>query len=196
MTPRLFMLLLLVLPNCNALFSLEEKEIEVIPNPHGGSACAARRLDGFLEPYHLITKPITTQPDTFQELEFRKIMSVPIPVYRMKQPARLSEAQLEFQLVLVKDLAKAGRALIHESPVAKERAMDSWYPGYYWTPLVMTCTEGAWQHVGWKFTSVNENQGLPYFYALMVNIGEDETTQGVRVGGFKAPGWMVTAVIS
>eukprot|EP00545_Synedropsis_sp_CCMP1620_P009858 CAMPEP_0119013140 /NCGR_PEP_ID=MMETSP1176-20130426/7998_1 /TAXON_ID=265551 /ORGANISM="Synedropsis recta cf, Strain CCMP1620" /LENGTH=190 /DNA_ID=CAMNT_0006966195 /DNA_START=56 /DNA_END=625 /DNA_ORIENTATION=- len=189
MMPRFLVLFLVLLPCSNSLFSLKEKEIEVIPNPHGGSACASRNLDGLLEPYHLIIKPLTTQPDTFQELEFRKIMSVPVPVYRMKQPARLSEAQLEFQLVLVKDLAKAGRAAIHETPVEKERAMDSWFPGYYWTPLVMACAEGAWQHVGWKFTAVNESQGLPHFYALMVTIDEEETTEGIRIGGFKAPGW-------
>jgi hypothetical protein len=199
MMARFLMLFLLMLSCSEALFSLEEKEIEVIPNPHaaGASACAAgRSLDGLLEPYHLITKPMATQPDTFQELAFRKVLTVPVPVYRMKQPVRLSEAQLEFQLVLVKDLAKAGKASIRESPVDKERAMDSWFPGYYWTPLVMTCTEGAWQHVGWKFTALNESQDLPHFYALMVSIDEEEKTNGVRIGGFKAPGWMVTAIIS
>lgn len=139
---------------------------------------------------------MATQPDTFQELDFRKVLTVPISVYRMKQPACLSEAQLEFQLVFVKDLAKAGKASIHEAPVEKERAMDSWFSGYYWTPLVMTCTAGAWQHVGWKFTALNEGEGLQQFYALMVSIDEEEKTEGVQIGGFKAPGWMVTAIIS
>jgi hypothetical protein len=195
MVSRFFLAVLLFLPIVNALFSLKERDIEVIPNPHG-QACSSRSLDGLLEPYHLITKPITTQADTFQELVYRKVMSVPIPIYRMKQPERLSGAQLEFQLVLVKDLARAGKALIHETPVEREQAMDSWFPGYYWTPLVMACSEAGWQHVGWKFTAVQGSQTLQHFYALMVHMDEEESTQGIRIGGFKAPGWMVTAVMS
>lgn len=197
MTPLRFLLLLLVLP-CSALWSLEEKEIEVIPNPHGAACSASRSLEGLMEPYHLIAKPLMTQEDTFQELIYRKVLSVPIPVYRMKQPERLSQAQLSFQLVLVKDLAKAGKELIHETPVERERAMDSWFPGYYWTPLVMGCgDDGNWQHVGWKFTAVSDNASLAQFYALMVHIDEeDETVQGIRIGGFRAPGWMINAIVS
>jgi hypothetical protein len=193
---RFFLALLLILPFATSLLSLEEIEIEVIPNPHA-QACSSRRLDGLLEPYHLITKPLPTQEDTFRELVYRKVLTVPIPVYRFKQPARLSASQLEFQIVLVKDLARAATGLIHEAPVEQERAMDSWFLGYYWTPLVMTCGDEGWQHVGWKFTALQGNQALPRFYALMVNMDDDEeSTQGIRIGGFKAPGWMVTAIIS
>lgn len=191
-------LLLLVLPFATSFLSLEEIEIEVIPNPHG-QACASRRLDGLLEPYHLITKPLPTQEDTFRELVYRKVLTVPIPVYRFKQPARLSASQLEFQIVLVKDLSHAAHTVIHESPVEVERAMDSWFLGYYWTPIVMSCGDEDWQHVGWKFTALQGNDALlpQQFYALMVNLEEkDESTQGIRIGGFKAPGWMVTAIVS
>ena len=61
-------------------------------------------------------------------------------------------------------------------------------------------------NVGWKFTAVperyqqhdgiNNKQNLPHFYALMVQLDETKTKEGVRVGGFKAPGWMVGAVLN
>ena len=192
---------LLLLPFSSALRALDETEIAVIPNPHGhASSCASRRLDSLLEPYQLLTRPLATQDDTFRELVYRKVFSVPIPVYRMEQPLRLSASPLEFQLVLVKDLARDANGVIRETPVDPERAVDSWFPGYYWTPLVMACAATAkegWQHVGWKFTALRENQGLPHFYALMVKMGEEEeSTQGILVGGLKAAGWMVNAVMS
>lgn len=196
MRPRFFLAILLLLDYSSAFRTLNEKEIEVVPNPHG-HACTSRRLEGFLEPYHLLTKPLATQDDTFRELVYRKVFSVPIPVYRMKQPLRLSALQLEFQLVLVKDLAHGAKALIRETPVEQERAVDSWFTGYYWTPLAMQCADEGWQHVGWKFTALQDNHGLPQFYALMVNIAEEEeSTQGILVGGFKAAGWMMNAVMS
>lgn len=200
MVLKFLFVVLLLLPFSSALRALDEKEIEVIPNPHGhDNACTSRRLDSLLEPYQLLTKPLATQDDTFRELVYRKVYTVPIPVYRMKQPLRLSASQLEFQLVLVKDLSRDAKGTIHETPVERERAVDSWFPGYYWTPLVMACgaANEGWQHVGWKFTALQENQGLPQFYALMVNIGEEEeSTQGILVGGLKAPGWIVNAVMS
>jgi hypothetical protein len=198
MHPRLLVVLaFLLLPFSSALWSLEEQEVEVIPNPHD-AACQSRRLDGFMEPAHLIIKSLPTQKDTFQELVYRKVLTVPVPVYRMKQPERLSASQLQFQLILVKDLAKVGKALIHESPVEPERAMDSWFPGYYWTPLLMSCGNENWQHVGWKFTAVHPDQleSLAEFYGLMVQIDEQDNIQGIRIGGFKAPGWMVSAILS
>jgi hypothetical protein len=199
MTRVLPVVLLLLIPLCTALWAVEERDIEVISNPHGDSCgMGGRRLDSLLEPYHLITQPIATQADTFQELLYKKVMSVPIPVYRMKQPERLSEAQLQFQLVLVRDLATAGKAKIYETPVEHDRAVDSWFPGYYWTPLVMYCGgEELWQHVGWKFTSIDGSKDLKEFYALIVDINDDDKTKAaVRIGGFKAPGWMVAKVIT
>jgi len=67
----------------------------------------------------------------------------------------------------------------------------------------MSCGGGGedqWQHIGWKFTSLDgnnkENGKLPHFYALLVKMNEKESTQGIRIGGFKAPGWMVGAVLA
>jgi hypothetical protein len=196
--PRLLVVLsFLLLPFSSALWSVEEQEVEVIPNPHD-AACKSRRLDGFLEPAHLIIKPLPTQKDTFQELVYLKVLTVPVPVYRMKQPERLSSSQFQFQLILVKDLAKPGKALIHESPVEPERAMDSWFLGYYWTPLLTSCGDKSWQHVGWKFTALrpDQSESLTEFFALMVQIDEQKSVEGIRIGGFKAPGWMVAAIMS
>jgi hypothetical protein len=198
MHPRLLVVLaFLLLPFSSALWSVDEQEVEVIPNPHD-AACQSRRLDGFLEPAHLLIKPLPTQKDTFQELVYHNVLTVPVPVYRMKQPERISSSELQFQLILVKDLAKSGKALIHESPVEPEKAMDSWFLGYYWTPLLMSCGDESWQHVGWKFTALrpDQSESLNEFYALMVQIDEQESVQGIRIGGFKAAGWMVTAIMS
>ena len=65
------------------LKSPEEKEFDVISNPHqqqSSDVMCFSNLDGFLEPYHLLTVPLPTQPDTFQELTYAKVMSVPVPV--------------------------------------------------------------------------------------------------------------------
>lgn len=238
--PLLSVLLLLVVTSqlpgsCDAFLvsTAEDQDIEVIANPHqqandnGGGTCFAgstragtgMMLDKLLEPYQLIVTPMITQPDSLQEMSYAKILTVPVPVYKMKQPTRISAAELEFQMVLVKGLgggAPASRR-IQEVPYPMEQAMDSWFLGYYWTPLVMSCDGGDddddgehWQHVGWKFTAVPQNlvaddpnndnnkkkKGkLPHFYALMVQMDETKSREDVRVGGFKAPGWMVGAVL-
>ena len=181
------------------IVSSEEKEFEVIPNPHDDSSnSCASNLDGIFEPYYLLTKPIPTQPDTFQELGHTKIFSVSVPVYRMKQPARISERQLEFQLILVSELSASGKSTIQPVEVDMEVAKDSWFPGYYWSPLVMHCPENMnkYQHVGWKFTALNpEAADRPHFYALMVHIEEKEKQAiEIRIGGFRAPGWMANKV--
>lgn len=183
----------------------DDQEFDVIANPHAETVCSGGALlDALLEPYQLIIKPMVTQADTFQELSYAKVLTVPVPVYTMKQPERLSAAQLNFQLVLVKGLSAGTANLIQEVPVPMEHAVDSWFPGYYWTPLIMACGgNDNFQHVGWKFTAIdnqdtttnhNNNNLLPHFYALMVQMNHKEKTQGLRIGGFRAPGWMVETV--
>lgn len=203
-----------------------EPDVEVITNPHDkrdfdGSGChqpvSTTMTQQLLEPYYLITVPMITQPDTFQEVTEVKIMSVSVPVYRMKQPARLSSAQHSFQLILVKELGHGAAPLVQEVPVDMRYAKDSWFPGFYWTPIVIPTMSSSsecndidqqqqqqWQHVGWKFTSLgggdntnNDNSGgFTHFYALMVNVEEKEQKQGIRVGGFQAPGWMVARILT
>jgi hypothetical protein len=204
------LLLVLLLINVDSFStSVKDKEIKVIPNPHDNSEAVKScptSLDWLLEPYHLITKPLTTQADTFQGLSYAKVLSVPVPVYQMKQPARLSAGELGFQLVLVNQVSAAAASSLHEIPVDPEAAKDSWFPGYAWAPLVMACGGGGgggdssetapgFQHVGWKFTALASKSAMPYFYALMVQFEEkNDITEGIRIGGFKAPSWMVTGI--
>jgi hypothetical protein len=182
----------------------DEQEIDVIANPHSENVCSGGALlDRLLEPYQLIVAPMVTQADTFQELSYAKVLTVPVPVYTMKQPERISQAQLQFQLVLVKALSAGMSNLVREVPVPMEQAVDSWFPGYYWTPLIMACgghDNYNYQHVGWKFTAIDNedittnNNRLTQFYALMVQTNQKEKTQGLRIGGFRAPGWMMESV--
>ena len=172
---------LLLSPTCALLSSLEEKELDVITNPHDDAnqevtSCSAS-LQLLMQPHYLITKPMSTQVDTFQEITFLKVLSVPVPIYRMKQPYRLSSAEYGFSLVLVRDLPT--HMNVHETPVERERALDSWFVGYMWVPIVYRCSNNSDLHIGWKFTSVNDN-GNEFFYALLVDINKRQKT-----------GWMV-----
>jgi hypothetical protein len=175
-------------------------------------------LDSFLEPYFLITQVIPTQADTFQKLSFVQIMSVPVPTYHMKQPARLSQLELEYQLILTKELSMNGQKSIQVVPVDDpQQANDSWFPGFFWSPLVMRQIDSSghnyyYQHVGWKFTKKTTRSGdetsllssssfstttLPYFYALMIEPKNPKEQEVVtRLSGFKAPGWMAQRIIS
>ena len=198
----LVLLLSLATPSNGFLVSVaDDQEIEAIANPSLPDVCSGNALlDRLLDPFQLITKPMMTQADTFQELSYAKVLTVPVPVYTMQQSARISESQLQFQLVLVKALSPMATRAVKEVPVPMERAVDSWFPGYYWTPLIMACGgDDNWQHVGWKFTALENNDvnhAFSHFYALMVHMDPKETTQSVRIGGFRAPGWMVGAVLS
>jgi hypothetical protein len=176
----------------------QEKEFEVIPNPHSDKNVCFSNLDGFLEPCYLLTKPLSTQPDTFQDLSYAKVMTVPVPLYRMKQPARLSHKEFEFQLVLVRELSSTGKSNIHAVTVDFEHAKDSWFPGYYWSPLVMACPEtNDFQHVGWKFTALDSQNDLPHFYALMVQMDDrKKKVLQISIGGVRAPGWMAAQILS
>ena len=170
-----------------------DANIHTICKPH---------LETLIDPRHLIVQTMQVQADTFLEMTEAKVFSVPIPVYRMKQPSRLSEAELEFQMVLVKDLNKYGTGIVTSVPVEMEKAADSWFPGYFWSPLVMQCgpDSDVSQHVGWKFERLARNATLtlPHFYAVLVEVTKKERTNtvaaGVYVGGFQAPGWMASAV--
>jgi len=108
----------------------DDQEIEVTSNPHDTGASCSRGggvfLDKVLEPYQLVVTPMVTQADTFMELKYAKVLTVPVPVYRMKQPSRLSAKELEFQMVLVKELSAAGSQVVKEVPWPMEKAKDSW----------------------------------------------------------------------
>lgn len=205
---RLFLSFLLLSVTADAFTgSAEDNEIEVIPNPYDQSeatkTCSTNaQLEGLLEPAHLLTQPILTQGDTFVSIEFARVLTVPVPVYSMKQPWRISPAELEFQLVLVTKVSATADASLETVPVDPDAAADSWFPGYTWEPVIMTCGDESspgYQHVGWKFTAMEGNTGaMPSFYALMVQFDKTHKVMpmAVGLGGFKAPGWMVTAIVS
>ena len=207
----------------------DDQEIEVISNPHAKNFEASQAegdnplLDHLLEPYQLIVTPLAIQADTFQELKYDKVLTVPVPIYKMKQPARISTNELEFQMVLVKDLGKKAACKIQAVPHPMTQTIDSWFPEYYWAPLVMSCdentstkdatttanTEEDWKHVGWKFTQVpptsnetladgnsSNSNDLLHSYALLVQIDETKKKEGVRLGGVKAPGWTARTITS
>jgi transposase InsO family protein len=74
-------------------------------------------------------------------------------------------------------------------PVERERALDSWFMGYMWTPIFYGCSKNNSNlHIGWKFTSVNENNNggnNEFFYALIIDINKGQKT-----------GWMVTHIMT
>ena len=185
----------LVLQSSAFLSSLEEKEIEVISNPHvrdhQETSCGAS-LQLLLQPHLLLLKPKIPQQDTFQDITFAKVLTVPVPVYRMKQSYRISVDELEFSIVLVRDLAT--HVNIYETPVDSDRARDSWFVGTMWTPIVYKCPHSV-QHVGWKFTSVNGAES-DSFYALVVHITKRESNNLIQIGTLQAPGWMAALVMT
>jgi hypothetical protein len=112
---RFLLLLLLVSLSVESCWGLiarraDDKDFEVVANPHDPQQCeppepgtvassscsSTRNLDVLLEPYYLIPNVVPTQADTFQTLSHVKIMSVPVPTYHMKQPARLSNWNWNF----------------------------------------------------------------------------------------------------
>lgn len=221
--------------DARVLSSTEDAEVTVVPNPHArppspsddatsssayfgaaasgsSSGCDARSL---LSPHRILRSPIATQPDTLIEIATRKVLSVPVPVYRFKQPARLSPSELPFDLILVSDVdvprggagGGKGTPLLRELPVPPAMAADSWFPGYRWSPVVYSGCAGAGGgeeavHVGWKFA---DSATGGFFYALIVEMRDEEEGAAAAVGvgalgemiaegfhvGTRAPMWMV-----
>ena len=202
--------------------SLEEQEIEVTTNPHDKSASNDNHdlnsslsvVQDLLSPHLLLRHILPTQPDTFVRIRHAKVLTQPVPVYTMQQPARLNAEQLQFDMVLVRDLASHQH--VRQVAVANVQASrDSWFPGYAWNPIIVaipqqeegnkqeegapTCQDGIrYQHVGWKFTAVTAaeagDEKNDVFYALLVNVDERRVRDPIYVGGFTAAQWMVNAI--
>lgn len=177
--------------------SLEEKEIEVTTNPYAGENAVCSSVQNLLSPHLLMVEVLPTQPDTFLNVRHAKVFTQPVPVYKMQQPARLNPGQFQFDMVLVRELAS--HTNVYEIPVADpQKALDSWFPGFSWTPIVHHCGDtrsgddggGDYQHVGWKFASTNGET----FYALLVQVDERRKKNSIAVGGFKAAEWMLRGI--
>ena len=114
--------------------SLEEQEIEVTTNPHifqdevKGTPPLCLSVQHLLSPHLLMTHTLPTQQDTILNIRHAKVFTQPVPVYTMKQPARLNPSELKFDFVVVHDLmTKDG---VVEIPVDPQASMDSWFPGF------------------------------------------------------------------
>ena len=188
---RSVFVLLLFLNSLHA-FSVEEKEIEVITNPHARelkevTPCSSS-LQSLLQPHLITTQPKLTQEDTLQEIFYAKVFTAPVPIYRMKQPSRISTAELQFDLVLVRDIP--AKKYIRYASVDPIKSKDSWFPGYSWTPMVHQCG-GDYQHVGWKF----EADSGDFFYALLVQV-DSSKKEFVVIESLQAANWMIAAIRS
>lgn len=106
----------------------------------------------------------------------------------MKQPYRISTAELQFDLVLVRDIP--AKEYIRFASVDPVKSKDSWFPGYAWTPIILQCG-GDYQHVGWKF----EADRGDFFYALIVQV-DPRKKEFVVIESLHAANWMIAAIRS
>jgi len=116
-----------------------------------------------------VVRHLPVQADTFLRLEERRVNGIDIDIYHFKQPYRLSELQLPFKILPLRNVDLTDMQLIEVTP---RQALDSWFPGYAWSVLVCRRCEG--RHLGWKFTPTTGN-GAP-FYALIVETVDGEET--------------------
>lgn len=152
-------------------------ELSVEGNPHssdsGTACCPAQRL----APETLLPFPttLTTQRDTFVTTTEKKHGDVSATVFTFRQPARLSNLELPFDLALVADLDPRG---IVEVPAPAKDAADSWFPDYSWDHWVVCAgtADAKPQHLGWRFMrkAGATGAGPTSFVALIVAARERE----------------------
>lgn len=172
-----------------------EASIAATGNPHmsecPGEGCdcpAQKQLD--LSLMNLVPfQPV--QADSFLGMEKYETRGLEVNLYNFKQPARLSELQLPFKLLLLKSLDLTD---LHVLEVSKEQAQDSWFPGYEWSVLVCGRCDG--RHLGWKFVPARSGSA---FYALIVEAveGEEERlaeANGKLLAGLRAVGQPLAAL--
>ncbi|CAE8685939.1 unnamed protein product, partial [Polarella glacialis] len=131
----------------------------------GGSCeCPAQRLLE-LTASNLLPQ-LRVQADSFLRLEQRRANGLEVNLYHLKQPARLSELELPFKILPLRQVDLTGLQVLE---VPQKQAQDSWFPGYAWSILICTRCEG--RHLGWKFTPISgSSTAAPQdaFYALIV----------------------------
>lgn len=167
--------MLLVVMSPLMVESLQLEAVIPISNPHipKSGVCSAQTID----PTQIIAAPMATQTDTFLGLHTVKIMGIPVPLYRFKQPSRLSELELPFKLLLLRHVPMDSLTLLQ---VPRLLAEDSWFPGYRWSVAVCESCGGKGDsiHIGWQFTHIN---GGDTFFALIVMSKQTEA-EGARSG--------------
>eukprot|EP00435_Cladocopium_sp_Y103_P071584 s72_g37.t2 len=101
-----------------------------------------------------------------ERMEEHEVHGLKVSLYNFKQPARLSELQLPFKLLLLRQVDQTDLELLE---VPSKDALDSWFPGFAWSILLCKRCEG--RHLGWKFTPTGD--GVP-FYALIVEAAKED----------------------
>lgn len=200
---KLLLTVSVCLVSCTALL---QDFVAVTGNPHGSAKCFTHEEPSTaagggaacecpaqaLSPQNLALDPVEPQGDTFLTVVKKKWMNFEIPVYHFKQPERLSELQLPFKVVRVKQLDPTG---IVELSVPPRMSADSWFVGYSWS--IVMCQQCQHPlHLGWRFTSNANPQD--FFYALIVSYGDNKENAGGLASkiagalhiGIKAPEWM------
>ena len=208
-------------------FTTALEALTVDGNPHDApraACCPAQRLP----PETLLPPPIaaslSVQADTFVKVRSRKHLDIPVEVFTFRQPARLSDLTLPFDLALVSGVDPSG---LVEVPTPSASAADSWFPDYSWTHYVV-CLGGTdetarHQHLGWRFTKKQGHESRPgpeTFVALIVTGREEAEAEAEAAGrvrvrvadaqrdggeadeepltslpvGVEAPGWMAAMV--
>ncbi|KAK3272358.1 hypothetical protein CYMTET_19346 [Cymbomonas tetramitiformis] len=204
----IFAIILVWLPHSSALID----HVQVVGNPHAHlskgnlGTCDAELHGGctsenLVNPLSIIVEPLATQHDTLLKVVTKRYLGFPAPIYHFKQPARLSELELPFKLLLLRNL---DTEFLVEVQVPRKQASDSWFPGYSWS--IVLCQQcGDTMHLGWKFTNLTEQGG--HFYALIVD-HSDENNRATAVStavdflseqlhfGVKAPTWMLALLIN
>merc|ERR1712072_357388 len=166
---------------------------ELSDNKDFHKQCSAEPCIPAINSLDVLREPMPTQTDThLRTILVKSQLGDVIPVYLFRQPARLSELQLSFQLVLTNSVSQR----YVEIPVSMAESQDSWFPGYRWSILVCEGCGGV-THLGWKFTGAQRS-----FYALIVGVTEEKAGERGQVGlrelvaeqlrvGMKAPAWML-----
>lgn len=140
--------------------------VEQTTNPHIKDSCASDDFTHLLEAPLLY--PFATQSDTFHGMRFAKTKSgTQVAMYDFTQSRRLSEAELPFSVVPVRDVP----GLLTSSAYND----DSWFVGYSWQVIGTVNSCGELIHLGWRYTSPTDT-----FLALIVRA--DERQRSLTVG--------------
>eukprot|EP00913_Durusdinium_trenchii_P016534 g15539.t1 len=120
--------------------------------------------------------------DSFIGMEEHEVQGLKVNLYNFKQPARLSELQLPFKLLLLRSVDLTDTQL-YEVPM--KQAVDSWFPGFAWS--ILLCKRCQGRHLGWKFTPTSTTDGSA-FYALIVEAAKEEELENHLLVTLRAVG--------
>ena len=176
--------------------------LEAPGNPHTDEATACCPAQA-IPPDTVLPSALALrrQADTFVSTRRAKHIDREVDVFTFRQPRRLSERMLPFELALVSGIDPSGIVELAADP---DDSKDSWFPDYAWSHFIVCTSDANPKHLGWRFTKRSAGGAGPSsFVALIVRAHEQNAAQGVggnaeelRQGvplavGADAPGWMV-----